>query len=351
MITISILVSNENNRKREFWIDNTKTFACILVVLGHFFQSMVQSEILPLNDLYQWFIRTIYYFHVPLFFICSGYLYQKLSVVNTFNSWYKNVLKKLISLGIPFVTFSFITWILKTLFSSSVNNEIGKLYEIILFKPTAPYWYLYALFFIFLVTPTFSSKFKAYIALFIALTLKLIFIVTQGFSVSIISYIFNDEIWFILGMLICIFDIPKIIENNNSNLFLGIVLSIIFIILSVLVFIKNINFGILNFLLGIIGCLSTTLIMIIMSKSQRFKNHKNIWNVLARYTMPIFLMHTIFAAPLRILLVKIGIINIFIHTVLGILISFIGPIIVAKFIRKFKYLDMLIYPTKYIKIK
>lgn len=40
-------------RKREVWVDNVKVIACILVVLGHFFQSMVKSNILSDSDLYE----------------------------------------------------------------------------------------------------------------------------------------------------------------------------------------------------------------------------------------------------------------------------------------------------------
>ena len=61
----------EKIKQREIWVDNVKVIACILVVLGHFFQSMTQADVLPANDLYQWFNQTFYYFHVPLFFICS----------------------------------------------------------------------------------------------------------------------------------------------------------------------------------------------------------------------------------------------------------------------------------------
>ena len=76
-------------KTREKWVDDVKVIACILVVLGHFFQSMTKANILPENDLYKWFNTTIYYFHVPLFFICSGYLYQKYSKVSDFTSWKK----------------------------------------------------------------------------------------------------------------------------------------------------------------------------------------------------------------------------------------------------------------------
>ena len=155
-------------RTREKWVDDVKVIACILVVLGHFFQSMTKANILPESDLYKWFNTTIYYFHVPLFFICSGYLYQKYSKVNDFRSWKKNVAKKVLALGVPYVTFSTATWVLKTVFSGSVNDQIGGLGETLLSHPTSPYWYLYALFFIFLVTPTFSTMKTAVIGLIFA---------------------------------------------------------------------------------------------------------------------------------------------------------------------------------------
>ena len=94
-------------RTREKWVDDVKVIACILVVLGHFFQSMTKASILPENDLYEWFETTIYYFHVPLFFICSGYLYQKYSKVNSISIRCKNVVKKV--------------------FSSNVSDQIGGL--------------------------------------------------------------------------------------------------------------------------------------------------------------------------------------------------------------------------------
>lgn len=164
-------------RKREVWVDDVKVIACILVVLGHFFQSMTKANILPENDLYKWFNMTIYYFHVPLFFICSGYLYQKYSKVNDFTSWKKNVAKKALALGVPYVTFTTATWILKKVFSGNVNDQIGGLGDTLLLHPTAPYWYLYALFFIFLVTLTFSNVKMAAVGLIAAFVAKLLILV------------------------------------------------------------------------------------------------------------------------------------------------------------------------------
>ena len=67
---------------------------------------------------------------------------------------------------------------------------------------------------------------------------------------------------------------------------------------------------------------------------------------LAKYTMPIFLMHTLFAAPLRSVLLKLGIGSSVIHVVLGLGISFVGPIIAAWIMKKTKWLEFFLYPNK-----
>lgn len=72
-------------------------------------------------------------------------------------------------------------------------------------------------------------------------------------------------------------------------------------------------------------------------------------NFLARYTMPIFLMHTLFAAPMRSVLLKVGIENAIIHVVLGLSISFVGPIIAAWIMKKTKWLEFFLYPNKFIR--
>lgn len=66
------------------------------------------------------------------------------------------------------------------MFSNSVNREIGGLGDTLLLHPTSPYWYLYALFFIFLVTPTFSSMKTAIVGLIVALVTKLLILTGGG---------------------------------------------------------------------------------------------------------------------------------------------------------------------------
>ena len=141
-------------RTREVWVDNVKALACVLVVLGHFSQSMVKSGFVAEGALYGWFQATVYTFHVPLFFVCSGYLYQRFSRVDSAAGWWLNVRKKLLALGVPYFFFTLVTLAMKALAGDAVNDAAGGWLETLFLQPTAPYWYLYTLFFMFLVVPT-----------------------------------------------------------------------------------------------------------------------------------------------------------------------------------------------------
>ena len=326
-------------RTREKWVDGVKVIACILVVLGHFFQSMTKANILPENDLYEWFNTTIYYFHVPLFFICSGYLYQKYSKVNGVSSWCKNVAKKALALGVPYVTFTTATWVLKKVFSSSVNDQIGGLGETLFFHPTAPYWYLYALFFIFLVTPTFNSVKAAAVGLVVALAAKGLILTGGGYSIYAVSTVLSNEIWFVLGMSICAFNVQ--LKGRKVQ---GMICGVLFIILSIMVYTAEISSSAASFIMGLLACVAV--IMMVAGFEEKLGRGMEF---IAKYTMPIFLMHTLFAAPMRSVLLKLGITNAVAHIVLGVGISFAGPIIAAWIIKKTKWLEFFLYPNKIIK--
>lgn len=326
-------------RTREKWVDDVKVIACILVVLGHFFQSMTKANILPKNNLYGWFNTTIYYFHVPLFFICSGYLYQEYGKVNSVGSWCKNVAKKALALGVPYATFTTATWVLKKVFSSSVNDQIGGLGDTLFFHPTAPYWYLYALFFIFLVTPTFSSVKAAAVGLIVALAAKVLILTGVGYSVYAVSMVLSNEIWFVLGMSICAFNVQ--LKGRKVK---GTIFGMLFIILSIVVYTVEIGSSVLSFAMGLLACVA----VILMAAGFEEKFGRGM-DFLAKYTMPIFLMHTLFAAPMRSILMKIGIENAVIHVVLGLGISFAGPIMAACIMKKTKWLEFFLYPNKFIR--
>lgn len=120
----------------------------------------------------------------------------------------------------------------------------------------------------------------------------------------------------------------------------------LFMILSVAVYMMGIRNDAVSFAMGLLACVA----VILMVADYEAKFGKCM-DFLAKYTMPIFLMHTLFAAPTRSVLLKMGVTNAVVHVVLGLSISFAGPIIAAWIMKKTKWLEFFVYPNKVLQRK
>ena len=98
----------------------------------------------------------------------------------------------------------------------------------------------------------------------------------------------------------------------NMKKKIGEICGVLFLVLSIVAYTEDIHKSELSFSLGLLACISILLIV------ADFEAGLGKWTIfLAKYTMPIFLMHTLFAAPMRSVLLKVGIENAVIHVVLG----------------------------------
>ena len=171
------------------------------------------------------------------------------------------------------------------------------------------------------------------VGLIVALAAKVL-ILTGGYSVYAVSTVLSNEIWFVLGMSICTFNVQlkgKTVQGTASGL--------LFIFLSVAVYRSTIQSDVISFIMGMLAC--ATIVILTTSCERKFGR---VMDFVAKYTMPIFLMHTLFAAPVRSILMKVGIENAMVHIVLGLEISFVGPTIAAWIMKKTKWLEFFLYP-------
>lgn len=141
-----------------------------------------------------------------------------------------------------------------------------------------------------------------------------------------------------LGMSSCVFDVQ--IRGKKLQ---GTVTGLLFLGLSVAVYMADIQNSAMSFVLGLLAC--AAVILLVAGFEER---SGKMMGFLAKYTMPIFLMHTLFAAPLRSVLLKIGVTNAAIHVVLGLGTSFAGPIVAVWIMKKTKWLEFFLYPNKFL---
>jgi len=272
---------------REQWIDRTKNVACVLVVLGHFYTGLTEAGIAGQTAFYEWSHQTLYYFHVALFFLCSGYLYQKTAKVASVSAWANNVWKKLIALGVPYVVFSTATWLLKFFFASMVNAPVEEgLLHTLVAEPLSPYWYLYILFVIFAVTPTISGKRSAMVILSVAAGLKVISFLIPEMKLYAADKGMEYGIWFVLGMWAQYFRWPQMIRGKTFKM-MGWVILAIFGLCSVLLSSAEIRCEAVAFCMGLLGCMAVLMILI---NTNDHPAAQRLTAFFSRYTMPVFLM-------------------------------------------------------------
>lgn len=219
--------------KRYDWIDVAKAIGIILVVIGH-----VMTK-------YTYFWRVIQQFHMPLFFVISGYLF-KLSSSISFKDW---IIKKVKHLWLPFVLVNGISVFIK---NSSILDIIKKLIKVVLMLDTqwlfGATWFLQVLMYVsvfnYVLLFYFKKKNKN-INEQLFLCIIAIFSVILGNLTSIshhISTTFIAEFYFVLGYLIKVNTIEKKIFSQKIfqkiiTFLLGIVL------LSVISVFNNVSFA------------------------------------------------------------------------------------------------------------
>lgn len=330
-----------NENKRIVWVDYLKAFTCLLVVIGHLLQSLQKAGIPQNLQLTNFIIYYIYLFHMPLFMCISGFLYSKKKLEETsFSGYIKFEKRKLIDLMIPYIVFYLIYLGINILFSKDVNTPKGKNEFVgMLNNPMSPYWFLYALMSIFLITPLLEKIFKENKrkVLVFYIILKIISIFYQP-NIYLIKSISTYGIYFYFG---CFIREEKIIGKREK-----FILILLHFLIAIIIFkyLNNVNKYIYQF---IVLCMA---IYGIIAYIEIFKNiEKNkILNTFKSYTFQIFLLHTIFAAGIRIILLKFKIQNYFIHFIVGILASIYLPVFVSKISEKIKYTQILFFPTRTI---
>lgn len=160
-------------------IDILRGFAIILVVLGH---SFITNPI-NIHDL-SWGISLrhwIYTFHMELFFVLAGCVYQF--------SYYRSFIKKKTErILVPYLFFGLLAVIIHSVGLEAVNGHTSfkeGIIKLLLFG--GDYWFLYVLFIIFCIYPLIETIFKWYLEVLLAVVCLLF-----GFFPSV-SGIFRIE--------------------------------------------------------------------------------------------------------------------------------------------------------------
>lgn len=94
-------------RERIQWIDALKGFAILLVVFAHVAERYYKFDLVPTaTPVFQTIYNVIYSFHMPRFFMISGFLFQLSYMTPSWEGNRGRFLKHWINLAIVYTVFS-----------------------------------------------------------------------------------------------------------------------------------------------------------------------------------------------------------------------------------------------------
>lgn len=280
---------------RELTIDYARAIAIFLVIVGHLIQYNVQN----FDDNY--FFKLIYSFHMPLFMLISGYVSYKSLFEKDIKIDLNNKLK---SIFYPFVLWSLIYY--------TINGKFDYL-NIFLF-PASGYWFLWALFWIYIITKFSILLYNINKYLSIIPFLILMIFPTNHFEISMIRYM---SVYFFIGLFLTKYksNISALLTKTNKSLIIFSLITLTIIFFSFIPFydrgmnfyyeyfgsnsivIKLITYG-FKITLALIGI---TLTLIVSYKiNQKFKKNNIILIIGSKYTLHFYLLNILLVSTVSI---------------------------------------------------
>ena len=271
------------------WIYIAKGIGIILVVIGHFHP---ESSPTYWSEIY----RIIYSFHMPLFFILSGYLYNHTKY--RYCDLIKNKTKRLLY---PFVTIAAVFFLIKYAAGRVAYLahpvDITSVYSLFV-DPVKSYmpllWFVHALFLIFAIYPVARFFLNNYMIILVLFGI----ISFLGSNYVVLGEVIDHMPFFVVGVILRENEfLSKIVVSTNwRSVFTPI---LIFMLIYGVRYSSHLYGYPFKFTLGVAGSLFVMNISQVIYATP-FEKIKGLLLHVGYYSMTIYLFHTLFESTMRI---------------------------------------------------
>ena len=282
--------------RRVTWVDSAKGLGITLVVLGHALRGLVSAKVTTWTPTAQFADTWIYAFHMPLFFFLSGlFLYR-----STLKPWPSFIWDRFRTIAYPYFIWSLITVLIKSPLGDAVNypRTLSDL-PLIFYEPIEQFWFLYVLFLLIIM-----AGFLVKIGSNVWLNLLFAALIYPGIlPIPALKWIPLDQVRFFaiflaLGAIAgryCVIDTLPLIAGRWLGLLvaLGLALSAL-----------PAEFETQSFLFRFSAAVSGTMAIVALAGILERARLDTVTQFLGRYTLEIFVAHTIVSAATRMMLQK-----------------------------------------------
>ncbi len=324
---------------RNILVDKLKGYACFLVLFGHVIMGIRLAGInIPL--FFEGVEKFVWSFHVALFLFLSGVVYNETGAWKAKKTKLNFLMHKFINLGVPYIVFSAIYIVINS-FVGDANTQSSAWDVFNIWKtPVAQYWFLYALFFLFCIWTLLDGLLKKWQIAVIVVAIGYL-VPLFGGSLFCFDVVFYSALAFGAGTFV---NFKKL---TNLPLWLKCVIVLLHIATGVLlVFFKLIESPFIKEFMILFGIYASIMFMSLIGD---YKPISSFLMFVNRYSFQIYLLHTIFTAGIRIILLKINITQWWIHILLGTLGGLAFSVLASFVANRIKFLNFVFFPIKTIK--
>jgi len=325
-------------------VETLRGLAIILVVFGHMIGYTETGGMRVSNDsVFRYLYYSLEYIRLPLFTVISGWVYANKPVVeNNGSKFIKGKFRRLI---IPMLIIgTFLFFFRMVIPGTNSTPDIRDLPRNVLF-PYDIYWYLYSLFIIFVIISLLDKKafFHRLEGWSFAILGSLLFLFVSEtflkafpnlFSFKGAAYLFP---FFLIG--IGLYRFSGFLLNKKMTLFIMTAFIVSTFIQQLIWFegypLQN-KVSLLGITVGICGAL--------LLFRLKFKNSLLIW--IGDYAYGIFLFHVFFTGGTRILLMKLGVHNLWTILIVGVIFAILFSILLVLIISKSPFLKFYLLGLK-----
>jgi len=327
--------------ERNLLVDRLKGYACFLVLFGHVIMGIRLAGV-DIPSFFWGMERFIWSFHVALFLFLSGVVYNFTGEWRGKKTKRSFILHKLCNLGIPYVVFSVVYVLINSLVGGA-NTGFNVSDILYIWKtPVAQYWFLYALFFLFCIWTALSGILKNWQITVVAVLIGYI-VPLLGGSLGCFEVVFYSALAFGIGTFV---DLNRLLRlpvwAKCIVVLTHIAIGILFVV------INKIEAPFIKEMMILFGIYSS---IMFISMVQGFKYISRFLEYVNKYSFPIYLLHTIFTAGIRIILLRINISEWWVHIILGTVCGLAFSVLVAVIAKKVRFLNFFFFPTRAYSLK
>jgi len=329
-------------QERNAWVDYAKAIGIILVVYGHVARGVFNAGFPMDEGLYLLVDSIIYSFHMPLFFFLSGlFFYDSLRKRGKAGL----IVNKVDTIVYPFIVWSLLQGLTEVVLSNYTNGEVtlGQVFSLF-WSPRAQFWFLYALFLVFVVCSFVYWKADRRYFLPLWLVFGALYVLSQDLETgSVGKFIFGNAVFFALGVWF----------NEIRSFFLArYVLLTLFLggLFVIGQYLFHITFGLSWEVGGLpVLTLATVSILFMVSLSMWLGQARMEWLLfIGASSMTIYLMHILAGSGVRVMLGSfMGIDSIPVHLVVGTLIGLGAPLLAQVIIKRYDLYFLLAPPKSF----